>query len=96
MVSRLESQDSVLTPKEACGPRFQAVTTSSSRLPPRDPGARVELPVGYPNRARGEEESFAGILQPCSRGFLHSSTFMGTPLDRASPSTSPRAPRRIT
>lgn len=76
--------------KRLCDPRFQAEITSFSRLPPRDPGTRVELPVGNSNRARGEEESFAGILQPCSRGFLHSTTFTGTPLDRASPSTSPR------
>ena len=96
MVSRPESQDSVLTPKEALRSPFPGGDTSSSRLPPRDPVARVELPVGDPNRTRGVGESFARILQPCSRGFLHSTTFTGTPLDRASPSTSPRAPRRIT
>lgn len=77
--------------KRDYGFRFQAETTSSSRLSPRDLEARFVAPVGAASRARGVEGSFAGILQPCSRGFLHSTTFMGTPLDRASPSTSPRA-----
>jgi hypothetical protein len=77
-----------------CDPRFQAEITSSSRLPPRDPEARFSLPGGSVSRARGVEESFAGILRPYSWSFLHSTMFTGTPYDRASPSTSPHAPAR--
>lgn len=57
-------------------------------IPARDVGVAVRLLLVSCAGGRG---SFAGILEPCSRGFLHSTTFTGTPLDRASPSTSHRA-----
>jgi len=89
--SRPESRSSVLTPKEALRSPFPggdhlflATSTSKSR------GAfRCARRPGDPC-SRGGGDPLPGPSLPCSRGLLHSTMPLGTPLDRATPSTSPR------
>jgi len=90
-VPGLESQGSFLTQVEALRSPFPGGDHFSSRLPPRDPEPASMVARRQPPEVvlGGLEILLPGSAWPCSLGFLHSTTFMGTPLDRASPSTSP-------
>lgn len=88
--SRSEDRSSVLTPKEALRSPFPGgdhlfLATSTLEIPRRVP----PWPEGPTTVLEGWRSPVAWILSPCSRGLLHSTTSLGTPLDRASPSTSP-------
>lgn len=62
------------------------LATSTSRSRARLDGCPKAAAGG---RTWGVGDPLPGSAWPCSLGFLHSTTFMGTPLDRASLSTSP-------
>jgi hypothetical protein len=90
----LATRESELRPHAERGfaiPVSRREITSSSRLPPsRSRGAFRRSRGSGRTALEGWRRSIARILRPYSRGFLHSTTSLGTPLDRASPSTSPR------
>ena len=90
----LATRESELRPHAERGfaiPVSRREITSSSRLPPsRSRGAFRRSRGSGRTALEGWRISIARILRPYSRGFLHSTTSLGTLLDRASPSTSLR------